>query len=510
MASGHRPPSTNPDMEEHVGRAACEDTVSRAVRILTSANDGYNVTCDTGARIACSKCKKPALWVNREGRMGVGKGDWVRNPDVEAMFVRADCKQISLQNEEIMALVVSSGAVVLCAQHVIAAGVEHEMLGKGFDTAFPSLTYHECTACSTLSGGVGTGLSLRLRLDALAFIDTEIKYMDTAVRNAADSDPKVRLRCGVPCGGGLCGESLNSGTLLTPPSTSTTQKPHTVQGAMGMVSPMGVLDPRAANTHGKLLYFARGVGGPSEVGVLVWVVEQRLPVVQVDDVTKLFPQVQSNYDFTSLNTVCDRHNFTFPRLCGICAGAILCQEGSQVVESISGPVHTRCSQMCQGCTLPVARMGPTPEQATDSERKIIALPAKCMRCANPSGAQTRVETTCKLTHATPGDKPGKASANMVRETALLALKRKSEQMPCGKGQFKTPGREERWIGDLKEGLWPGDSGIFRMADGTVASKTNTDGVISKKPVDGEWFRELDGGQSIYEWGHRVQYEPVHK
>jgi hypothetical protein len=490
-------------MDGQMGRAASEDTVSRAVRILTSANDG---SYDRGARIACSKCGKLALWVNREGRLATGKGKWVHNPDVDALFVRANCAQISLQNEEIMALVVSRGAVVLCAQHVITAGIEHEMAGTGFDTAMHSLTYHECTACSIGPGGVGTGLSLRLRLDALALIDTEIKYMDAAVRSVADSGPKVRLHCGVPCGSGCCGESTNSGTLLTPPCAGSTQKPHTMASAMGTVPSKRVLDPRSVHTHGKLLYFARGVGAPSEVGVLVWVVEQRLPVVQVDDVTKLFTQDQSKYDFTPLNVFCSRHNFTFPRLCGICAQTIPSQERSQVVEFISGPVHTRCSQECEGCSLPIARMGPTPEQATEGEKK-IALPAKCMRCANPSSIKELVQTTCSLGHARSGDKPGKPSAVMVREAAMLALKRKSEETPR---KWGVRSREERWIGDLKEGLWPGDSGNFRMADGTVAFKENTDGVISKRPVCGEWFRESDGGYSLYEWGHRVHCEPAQK
>ncbi|KAJ1465766.1 hypothetical protein T484DRAFT_1757181, partial [Baffinella frigidus] len=211
--------------------AATQDPVSRAVRILTSPNGGVY---DTGARVACSKCGKLALSVNREGRLGIGTGGWVRNSDVEALFMRANCEQISLQNEEIMALVVSSGAVVLCAQHIITAGLEHEMLGMGFDTAIHSLTYHECTTCAMGPGGVGPGLSLRLRLDALALINTEIKCVDTAVRGVVDRDPRVRLRCGVSCESKCCGQSLNSGTLLTPPCVSTTQKPHKIASAMGV------------------------------------------------------------------------------------------------------------------------------------------------------------------------------------------------------------------------------------------------------------------------------------
>jgi hypothetical protein len=120
-----------------------------------------------------------------------------------------------------------------------------------------------------------------------------------------------------------------------------------------------------------------------------------------------------------------------------------------------------------------------------------------------SSSNKKHERVCTLAQAAVCDKPGKASAVMVREAAMLALKRKSVETPS-KGGFKR--REERWIGDCKEGLWPGDSGIFRMADGTIALKENTDGVVSRKPVCGEWFREVDGGVSVYEWGVRVSHE----
>ena len=476
------------------GRAASEDPVSRAVRMLTSVNTRAHIECSNG------KCKESALSICREGRLGGSNGVWVRKTDVEPLFVRANCEQISLQNEEILALIVSRGAVVVAAQHVIAAGLEHDMMGTGFETAIQSLTHHLCHQCARV---LGPGISLRLRIDARALIDTEVALIDKAIQDVASSDPKVRLRCGVCCENKCCGQSLNSGTLLTPPCAAVNHTSKTYAGVMGVNPSVGVLDPRNTHKHGQLLYFSRNSGKKTEVGVLLWVVDQRLPVVHVDCVTELFAQDTSTYNFTPLNTFCDFHNFTFPRPCGICAQSIPSPEGSQVVEFINGPVHTGCSQKCEGCGLPVARLGPTPKQATVSEQK-VALPAKCFRCANPSSSKQREKAACVLAQVSTGDKPGKASAAMVREAAMLALKRKATQTPSGKwGGSK---REERWIGDCKEGLWPGESGIFRMADDTIALKENTGGVVSRKPVCGAPFREACGGVSVWEWGSRVSYE----
>ena len=114
-------------------------------------------------------------------------------------------------------------------------------------------------------------------------------------------------------------------------------------------------------------------------------------------------------------------------------------------------------------------------------------------------------TCVDLAQPVSGDKPGKASAAMIRETALKAFKRKSTE--TGTGASKS-GFQERWIGDLKQGLYPGGCGIFRMADDTLALKQNNDGVVTKKPVCGYPFREEDGSVSVYEWGNPVKHEPV--
>jgi hypothetical protein len=491
-------------MDDPTGRAASEDVVSRAVRMLISPKTAAHIACSnseckSGMRVSADPECGSALRICMESLcVGGSTGRWTPNHHVDELFVRANCAQVSLQNEEILALLVGHGAVVLGAQQVITAGLEHDMFGTGFKAALKSLTHHECNTCAA-----GPGKSLRLRLDARTLFNTEVKLVAGAIHDVVSDDPKVRLRCGVQCENRCCGESINSGALLTPPCAALKQKSKTQASAMGTVPSVRVLDPRNTYKHGQLLYFSRNTGKPSEVGVIIWVVDQRLPVVQVHDFLELFAKGVSNYNFTPLNTFCDKHNFTFPRSCGICAKTILSPEGSQVVEFINGPVHTRCSQKCEGCGLPVARLGPTPKQATVSEQK-VALPAKCFRCANPPSSKEREKTVCTLARATVGDKPGKPSTVMVRDAAMLSLKRKAEGVGVVKGGFQK--REERWIGDFKEGLWPGDCGIFRMADDTIAFKENKDGVISRKPVCGAPFREACGGVSVWEWGVRVSYE----
>jgi hypothetical protein len=112
-----------------------------------------------------------------------------------------------------------------------------------------------------------------------------------------------------------------------------------------------------------------------------------------------------------------------------------------------------------------------------------------------------------LPQAASLDKPGKPSAATVKKAAALSGKRKVEAGGAS-GKSGPFNRAERFVGDLKEGLYPGGCGIFRMPDDTLAFKENIDGVVSKKPVCGAPFREKCGGVSIYEWGTRVSFEKM--
>jgi hypothetical protein len=467
--------------------AADEDPVTRAVRLLISDR--------TKASVACSQCGNGALPLCKEGRLG-NWASWERNSNVSAMFIRADCAQISLHAEEIVALVVSHGAVVLSAQQVITAGLEHDMHSGGFERPLISLSTHLCLNCAS------PGRSARLLMTAKSFVETEEQYMDTKLRELALDDARVRIHC-------ACGESINSGTLLPPPrkkaqdplDTLTARKVPTPKAyALGLLPDKTCLDARNVDKHGQLLYFSRNTGKKTEVGILVWVVDQRLPVTITQDVTELFEPRQAQYDLTALNCKCHTHNTTFPTACGLCANPINKPQDATTTEFISGPVHCNCAQKCIGCGTPVARLGPRPEEAMDAEMR-ISLPALCYRCASGDTATKVVTepTRAVLEEPKPKEKPGKASEEMLRETALAKLKRKAGPAGGG-GKYK-----ERWIGDQTEGLWPGDQGIYRLKDGTLALKTNKDGVISKSPVCGEMFTEPDGSHSIYEWNVRVMH-----
>ncbi|KAJ1468017.1 hypothetical protein T484DRAFT_1920919 [Baffinella frigidus] len=297
-------------MDVPTGCAASEDVVSRAVRMLVSPKTAAHIACSnseckSGMRVSADPECGSALRICMESLcMGGSTGRWTPNHHVDELFVRANCVQTSLQNGEILALLVGRGAVVLGAQQVITAGLEHDMFGTGFKAALKSLTHHECNTCAA-----GPGKSLRLRLDARTLFDTEVALVAAAIHDVVSCDPKVRLRCGVQCENHCCGESIKSGALLTPPCATLKQKSKT----------QAILD-----------------------------------------FLELFAKGESNYNFTPLNTFCDKHNFSFPRPC-------------------------------------------------------------------------------------------KPSTAMVREAATLSLKRKAEGVPVAKGGFQK--REERWIGDFKEGVF---------------------------------------------------------
>jgi len=495
------------------------DVVTRAVRMICSEK--------AAAYIECSECASPALRLNTASlKMGSSKGIWSRNEHVGALFLRS----AKLTDTETFALIVSKGAVVLSAQHIIWAGIEHDMKAKGFKRGLRALTHHVCSICAR-----ERDTSIRLRVDACAKIAVEVDYMDSVTREAALDDAKVRLQCST-CSHQLqySGPSTNSigGVLpdrartLLPPAPALSNKNQSAKTAMTAMGQINV-PPDVNDTQrlGQLLYFSRNTGKPTETGVLVWVVDQALPVVQVADMTSVFEPASTSYEFKPLNAQCHAHKQVFPQACAICAQQIHSEEQAVMADGLRGHVHAGCSQRCTMCASMVARLGPTPEEATFAEL-CIALPAQCVRCAANGGgggggggvagkhAGDHEQPTCKTSKLTQfdlaqpgvGDKPGKASAAMLREKALNALKIKSTN-ETGTTASKS-GFQERWIGDCKQGLYPGGSGIFRMADDTLALKLNKDGVIVKKPVCGYWFREQDGSLSVYEWGVRVQHEPV--
>ena len=353
------------------------DVVTRAVKILLPEK--------ASAYIECTTCASPALRLNAASlRLGSSKGLWSRNHNVGAFFLRGNKPTDTLLggnkliDTETFALIVSEGAVVLSAQHIISAGVEHDMNALGFKKGLRALTHHECSVCAR-----ECGTSIRLRVDACAKIAAQVDFMDSVIREVALDNVKVRLQCST------CVQQLDEGrTLLAPARQDKHKNPlaRTFMTAMG-----GISVPHDVNdTHrcGQLLYFSRNTGKPAEAGILIWVVDQALPVVHVADMTSVFEPGSTAYEFKSqnasyefkpLNAHCHAHTSVYPRPCVICARQIKSVQQAVVADGLRGPVHVACSQRCTTCETTVARLGPTPDEATEREQ-CIALPALRALC----------------------------------------------------------------------------------------------------------------------------------
>jgi len=311
--------------------ASKEDLVSRAVRLLTSRN--------SAARVACSVCGEAALRTTTESaHLGGSKGTWSRNTNVGALFVRTSGSH-GANNQ--WSLLVKRGAVVLSAQQVIHTGIVHDINGTGFNTTLKSMTHHECYKCSKVPGQ-----SLRLRVDAQVSIAAEVAYIDATLRMLIRENTTMRIGCFV------CSADLHKGVLLAPSSidndpTATSNCTGSSQPRLGNKSVLkayamgGVetpVDDRNTETHGRLLYFSRNTGKNTEVGVLVWVVDQSLAVIEVDDMAEVFVNEATSYKFTSCNRQCESHQREYPQPCAVCAKSIRDEKDATTVEQIYGPV----------------------------------------------------------------------------------------------------------------------------------------------------------------------------
>ena len=342
-----------------------EDMLARAVRVLTSPK--------SRARVACSVCGEVALKTTVEAmHLGGSNGNWSRNPHVGALFVRTRDPRVGNIHWN---LLVKRGAVVLCAQQVITAGLVHEIKGTGFRTALTSMTHHECYKCSKVPGQ-----SLRLRVDAQVSIAAEVAYIDATLRMLVLENTTMRLCCSKHDDVSVCSADIHGGVILAPPridngpshvaSTPANKLPRIDNGpshvastpanrlkgqgsfpaekrqaprksmlkthAMGGVETP--VDERNTQPHGQLLYFSRNTGKNTEAGVLVWVVDQSLAVIEVDDVSEVFTEEAKCYNFTPLNIQCESHQREYPRPCAVCAKSICDEKSATTVEGITGPV----------------------------------------------------------------------------------------------------------------------------------------------------------------------------
>jgi hypothetical protein len=300
-------------------RASMEDVVSRAVRMLISPKSNVKITC--------SSCGEVALQTTTEAlHLGGSIGKWSRNPSAGALLL-----QTTESTDYKRMLLVKKGAVVLYAQQVVCAGLEHDLNGNGgFKTHLKSETHHLCNKCTTTPG-----TSMRLRIDAQISTDTEVAYIDTTIRILVGDNAKVRVCCPV------CSDGLHKGTLLPPPRTSVKSSEKLKACAMGMIAEHG--ETHDTQRHGQLLYFSRNTGTTREVGILVWVVDQRVAVIEVDDISEVFTENAVCYSLTATNKQCDIHR-QFPMSCNVCAKNIRSMDAATTVDQIDGYVIAQSSQ----------------------------------------------------------------------------------------------------------------------------------------------------------------------
>jgi hypothetical protein len=311
---------TIPHPRNHsMSRASTEDIVSRAVRMLTSPR--------SNAKIVCSACGEVALRTTTAAlHLGGSVGKWSRNPSAGAFLLQTTTNS----DDDMHLLLAKKGVVVLHAQQVVCAGIEHDIKGNGFKTHLKSETRHLCNKCTTIPG-----TSIRLRIDAQLCTDTEIEYIDTTVRILVGDNVKLQMCCST------CFDGIHKGTLVMPPRRVSGQSRHGGEAAtassMGSIATPG--EARDTNRHGQLLYFSRNTSTAREVGILVWVVDQRVAVVEVNDMSDIFSGKASCYDLVSTNKSCCVHQSSCPMPCALCAKNIMHMGSATTAEMIDGYVN---------------------------------------------------------------------------------------------------------------------------------------------------------------------------
>jgi hypothetical protein len=371
-------------------RVETEGVVSRAVRLLTSSNGS--------ARVGCSRCGEVAL--RMAGDAAVGCGSWTPVPDASARLLETrtgtEAGKGFISHRQ-WVLFVPPGAIVLPAQQVVVAGLAHDMKGGGFKRTLTSTTYHECRACATTPDH-----ALQLRVDART-------SPGATVADLPPDGEMIRVRCAsCPCviheGRLKVPESREQKRPKTPPTRvqrlkvpeSREQKrpktpPTRVQTDARMCAMGGLPEPgdvSKAVHHAQLLHFSLGTDTHQEAGVLVWVVDQNIPVVQLGGPSGVLgqpaechslaignqniPVVQLGgpsgvlgqpaechslatvnqkcaggvlgqpaecHSLATVNQKCAAHPTEYPTPCGVCFKSILRETLATTVDGINGPVR---------------------------------------------------------------------------------------------------------------------------------------------------------------------------
>jgi hypothetical protein len=451
------------------------DTMSRAVATLHS--DGSR------AWLACSQCGKPALSIAKEA-MGLGQGVWTscKSSSSEQFLMRVQTQGMKM----VPALLVRSTHVVISAQHLYHAGIEHALLGKGFPRPIATLSVHYCREHAA------AGESVRLTPDARAGLDVEAPLVNTKIEGRALDAKYTRLLCcsgspgKAPCGGKApcdgkapCGGTVAKGELLPWRAGS---------GALPIA---------------QMLYFSRKSAG-IERGIVVWVVDHTLPVVVLSDYAKLFTTGEG---LRTLNGLCREHVAVFPRKCVVCNGDIMSEKDAVCI--LGDNQHTahasRCSQPCKRCAVSIPKVAPTLDEAMDCERA-VAVDACCSYCANSTDevGSNFFKQQDVVQRSEVGSNFFKQQDVVQRSGQKRTGNRLQPQAHVAVGDIFARRAKTQNTGGVTEidGLEPGAERVVFRSDNTVARKRNVNGRIEYLPLDGEPFREKDGRIELYECGRR--------
>ena len=255
------------------------DSMSRAIETLLSHG--------SKAWLACSKCGGKALSIAVEATgLGGAKGTWESYKSADDFLLRIQTAELKQRT----ALLVRSTHVVLSAQHLHLAGIAHGLHKTGFSRPIATLSTHQCRECATI------GNSLRLRPDATVGLDTEASLVGTIICSHMLDNKSARLQCSSGSCAGLV--------------------------AKGIVLPIKAATEKTALPLAKMLYFSRKSKNSLQLGIVVWVVMESLPVVVLDDLATLF---KTGDLLRTLNFHCSKHAQVFPRKCVVCNGEIATQ-----------------------------------------------------------------------------------------------------------------------------------------------------------------------------------------
>jgi hypothetical protein len=442
------------------------DAMSRAVETLRSRG--------SNAWLACSVCGGKSLSIALEGTgLGGARGGWESCKSVDDYLLRLNTVDMKTRT----ALLVRSTHVVLSAQHLLHAGIDHALHKTGFARPIPTLSLHKCRECAIV------GQSLRLRPDAKMGLGTEAQLMETIVRSRMVDDKLAHL---------LCSSESCTGVI-----------------AKGALLPFRTGADETAQPLAQMLHFSRKGKGVLQNGIIVWVVMEKLPVVVLDDFAVLF----KTGDFLrTLNMQCNRHAAVFPRKCVVCNAEIATRLDAAFlgVDSKTAPmphhVHAahflRCVHPCKMCGVWVPKVAPTFEEAMESEIS-VAMHARCHEFEACAARSKELAQTKNLNSA-------QNSPFTSFPLERLSVTHIKQPEPRGGSLFAPTSARGRQLNcDEMEidGIKPGDEKVVWRSGNTFARKQNVNGKIQYLPLDGQAFRGQDGRIEFYEYGVRVSPVP---